>query len=266
MVNKIIKQAQEWLGKNEKDGSFKVIIDTYNAHKPLARGHKVKYTEPWCATFVSAVAIKCGATDVIPTECGCEKMINLFKGLGAWVENEAKTDVKAGDIIFYDWGDSGIGDNKGYADHVGIVEKVASGKITVIEGNYSESVKRRVIEINSRYIRGYAVPKYKTETVKKESDEVTINEIIKAMEDKGFKVETNNANKLSFVKATDKSKLKDGDVITLKAGAKYWNGVAIPSWVYKKTLYYRGTNKNGIVFSILKTGATTGTVKAEYVN
>lgn len=56
-----------------------------------------------------------------------------------------------------------------------------------------------------------------------------------------------------------------GQVISLKAGAKYYNGKAIPSWVFKKTLYYRGKNNNGIIFSTLKTGAITGVVKAEYV-
>ncbi len=29
---------------------------------------------------------KAGMTDIIPTECGCEKHIELFKKLGAWQE------------------------------------------------------------------------------------------------------------------------------------------------------------------------------------
>ena len=48
----------------------------------------------------------------------------------------------------------------GNGDHVGIVEKVEDGAITVIEGNYSNSVKRRTIQVNDKYIRGYGVPKY----------------------------------------------------------------------------------------------------------
>ncbi len=58
-----------------------------------------------------------------------------------------------------------------------------------------------------------------------------------------------------------KVELKDGDVIKLKAGATYWNGKAIPAWVFNKTLYYRGKNNEGIIFSTLKTGAITGVVK-----
>lgn len=163
-VNKIINLAQSWIGKNEKDGSFKEIIDIYNNHKPRARGYKVKYTDSWCATFISALSIKCAATDIIPTECSCQKMIALFQKLGVWVENENRT-PNPGDIIFYDWGDSGKGDNKGWSDHVGIVELVSGDTITVIEGNYSDSVKRRIIKVNDKYIRGYAVPKYEAETV-----------------------------------------------------------------------------------------------------
>ena len=54
---------------------------------------------------------------------------------------------------------------------------------------------------------------------------------------------------------------KDGDVIKLKAGSTYYNGKAIPAWVFNCTLYYRGKNENGIIFSTLKTGAITGVVK-----
>ena len=157
--SEIVKQAQSWLGCKESNGSHKKIIDLYNSHKPLARGYKVQYTDHWCATFVSACAIKCGYTAIIPTECGCEAMINLFKKNGKWVESDAHK-PSAGDIIFYDWQDSGLGDNKGHSDHVGIVEKVSGSTITVIEGNYSESVKRRTIQVNGKYIRGYGVPAY----------------------------------------------------------------------------------------------------------
>ena len=155
----LLTQARAWLGCKESDGSHKKIIDLYNRYKPLPRGYKVKYSDSWCATFVSAVAIASGMADLIPPECSCQQMIELMKKKGIWVENENRT-PKPGDIIFYDWQDSGAGDNKGTADHVGIVEKVDGNKITVIEGNYNDSVKRREIAVNGRYIRGYGVPKY----------------------------------------------------------------------------------------------------------
>ena len=161
-ASKVVEQAKAWLGKKESNGSHKEIIDVYNSHKPLARGYAVKYTDEWCATFVSAVAIKLGYTDIIPTECSCTRMIELLKKLGAWDENDARV-PRPGDIIFYDWNDDGKGDNKRNPSHVGIVEDVTSKSITVIEGNYSEAVKRRTIAINSKYIRGFGVPKYDAE-------------------------------------------------------------------------------------------------------
>lgn len=170
---KLVDQAKSWIGYKESNGSHRKIIDIYNAHKPLARGYKVSYTDAWCATFVSACAIKTGMTSIIPTECGCEEQIKLFKNLGEWVENDAYVPT-AGDIIYYDWNDSGNGDCTGVADHVGIVEKVSNNQITVIEGNYSDSVKRRTIAVNAKYIRGYGVPKYSasTTTTKKSVTEV----------------------------------------------------------------------------------------------
>ena len=159
MRAKIVSIAQSYIGCNERDGSHKKIIDLYNSHKPLARGYAVKYTDAWCSTFASAVAIQARLTGIIPTECGCQKHIELFKKLGSWQEDDAYV-PSLGDYIFYDWQDSSVGDNKGAADHVGIVEKVAGNTITVIEGNYSNAVKRRTLAVNGRYIRGYGVPKY----------------------------------------------------------------------------------------------------------
>ena len=156
---KVVSIAQSYIGCKESDGSHRKIIDLYNSHKPLARGYAMKYTDAWCSTFASAVAIAAGLTDIIPTECGCEKHIQLFKNIGSWQENDAHV-PSPGDYVFYDWDDSGAGDCTGSADHVGIVEKVSGQTITVIEGNYSNSVKRRNIAVNGRYIRGYGVPKY----------------------------------------------------------------------------------------------------------
>lgn len=156
---KIVKQAQSWIGCNESDGTHRKIIDVYNEDKPLPRGAKMYYTSPWCAAFVSACAIKCGATDIIPKECSCNKMIELFKGLGCWEENDGKT-PEPGWILFYDWDDDGKGDNKGESDHVGIVETVSGNYVTIIEGNYQNACKRRTMRVDGKYIRGYGVPKY----------------------------------------------------------------------------------------------------------
>ena len=212
-AEKVVQQAQSWLGYNEADGSHKQIIDVYNSHRPLARGYTVTYTDAWCATFVSAVSIKLGYTDIMPTECGCPKMIALYQNLGAWVEDDSRT-PNPGDIIFYDWQDSGNGDNTGNPDHVGIVEKVENGIITVIEGNYSNSVKRRQLEVNGKNIRGYGVPKYD----KKAS--------VEEKEPEGTRTFQKN------------------DIVSIKEGAVYTTGAKIPTWVRKKPWIIKSISGN----------------------
>ncbi len=170
-ASKVVEQAVAWLGRKESNGSHKPIIDVYNSHKPLARGYKVRYTDEWCATFVSAVAIKLGYTDIIPTECSCSKMIELLKKMDSWVESDSVT-PKAGWLILYDWEDTGVGENKNAPNHIGIVEKVSGNTITVIEGNYNEAVKRRTLTVNGKFIRGYGAPKYDAEPTVVEKPEV----------------------------------------------------------------------------------------------
>lgn len=167
--DKLVETAKSYLGYNEANGSHKIIIDLYNSHKPLVLNYKVRYTDAWCSTFVSAMAIKCGYTDIIPTECGCERHIQLFKKIGSWVENDAYV-PKAGDIVFYDWDDSGVGDNTGFSDHVGIVVSVSGNSIKIIEGNMSNAVGYRTLQVNARYIRGYGVPKYSTKVTSKPTE------------------------------------------------------------------------------------------------
>ena len=137
--NQVVAIMEDWVGLKESNGSFKPIIDLYNSHKPLARNYKVKYTDHWCATTVSAAFIKAGLTDIAPTECSCAKMIELYQKLGRWEEKDSYSPAP-GDIIMYDWDDNGSGDNAGHPEHVGIVSKVLGKVITVIEGNKSESV------------------------------------------------------------------------------------------------------------------------------
>lgn len=154
-----VAKLQEWVGLKESNGSHKKIIDIYNTIRPLPRGYWLSYFDAWCAGTVSAAAKACNATDIIPAECSCPYMISHAQKMGIWVE--ADNHVPApGDIIMYDWQDSGSGDNRGGADHVGVVEKVSGNDMTIIEGNYSNSVKRRPLQVDGRYIRGYIVPKF----------------------------------------------------------------------------------------------------------
>lgn len=86
-------------------------------------------------------------------------MIKLFQALGRWQERDDYIPAP-GDLLFYDWADSGKGDNTGWADHVGIVQSVAENTIHTIEGNRSNTVKRMTLPVNAKTIRGFATPDY----------------------------------------------------------------------------------------------------------
>lgn len=154
----VVETAQKWLDCNEADGSFKPIIDLYNSHEPLAVGYLVQYTDQWCAAFVSAVAIECGLTDIIPTECGCQRQIALFEALGCWEEDDTYIPLP-GDFIFYSTNNTEE-NNTAWSNHVGIVVGTNGNSIQVIEGNYNESVAYHIIAVDDVTIRGYGLPDY----------------------------------------------------------------------------------------------------------
>lgn len=164
---KYVDVALSYLGCKESNGTHKPIIDIYNSVLPHPRGYKMKYTDAWCATYVTAMGIQAGMSDIILRECGCEAMIKLYRNAGRWIENDAYVPT-TGDIIFYDWQDNGIGDNVGGSDHVGIVVSVNDDIITVVEGNCSDSVKKRTILVNGKCIRGFAIPDYAGKATEKE--------------------------------------------------------------------------------------------------
>ena len=164
---KVVATAKAWIGCNEADGSHRKIVDVYNSHRPLARGYALKYTDAWCAGFVSAVAIKLGLTDIMPTEVGVGNMIELYKKLGRWKESDSYV-PKPGDVIMYAWGDNGVGGCTSGASHVGIVVSCDGKTITVIEGNKANAVGYREIAVNGRYIRGFGLPDYASKATENE--------------------------------------------------------------------------------------------------
>ena len=153
-IDLVLNQARAWIGCKESNGSHKQIIDVYNAYTPLARGYKVKYTDNWCMTYVSACFIKAGFANLCPLECSCGQAIELAKQMGIWNEDGSIIPNK-GDIIMYDW------DKKdGWPEHTGLVEFVSGRSIKIAEGNKSNAVGYRTIEVGSSSIRGYIQPKY----------------------------------------------------------------------------------------------------------
>lgn len=157
-VETVLGVARGWLGYSDANGKSKIIIDIYNADKPLPRSYPIKYTDAWCDVFVTAVAIEAKAVDIIGKECSPEKHVNIFKSKGIWIE-DGKITPKPGDIIVFNW-DRNAQPNDGYPDHIGYVESVDNGIITTIEGNVGRVCKRRTFRVGHGNIRGFARPKY----------------------------------------------------------------------------------------------------------
>lgn len=155
----VVNLITSWIGKNEADGSFKSIIDTYNTGSNLPRGIKMTYSWSWCACTWSALAIKLGYTDIMPIEISCGFLIAEAKKMGVWKENDDYV-ASPGDAILYDWDDNGKGDDTGWPDHVGTIVYTGSGYYVVVEGNHDNAVKKRTISINGKFIRGFITPKY----------------------------------------------------------------------------------------------------------
>ena len=107
----------------------------------------------WCACFVSWCANKCGYLDtVIPKFAGCSAGVQWFRARNQWADRSITPDP--GMIIFFDW------DRDGVPDHTGIVEKSENGYVYTIEGNTSDSCRRRQYTVGNSQIFGYGIPAY----------------------------------------------------------------------------------------------------------
>lgn len=160
----VVSTAESWLGTDEGSPAHAQILEIYNTHEPLAQGYEVQPDDNWCAAFVSTIAIQCALTDIIPTECGCQRQIGLFAELDCWVEDDDYVPLP-GDIIYYCSTDADfLSDCTGWSDHVGIVAGTWHGVLKVIEGNNGDAVNYRYIPIGSSGIRGYATPDYDSKT------------------------------------------------------------------------------------------------------
>ncbi len=160
---KAVNAMLGWLGAVPGSAKHADILHTYNAHKPLARSYAIRPADAYCAATVSAAWIRAGVASIAPLEVSVPKMVDLARKRGIWTEEDAFV-PSPGDAVVYDWQDDGRGDNRGYPDHVGLVEKVSGGVISVIEGNMGAGhlVGRRALSVDGKYIRGFVRPDYKS--------------------------------------------------------------------------------------------------------
>ena len=176
-------QMLAWEGYSERDGRYRAIIDGYNAYLPTAvkagcANYSIKYSDEWCATCASYAYIACGLGYMFPVECSCPRMITLAQKMGIWQEADGYIPSIA-DAVLYDWDDSGKGDNTGTADHIGIVIAVDGDTFVVMEGNNGESVRRRTMSVNGKYIRGFITPKFSDNDTVKETVNKKVYEVSK---------------------------------------------------------------------------------------
>lgn len=140
--------ALKYVGVREGTPQHKKIIDAYNSIRPLPRGYKVKYTDPWCAAFASVCMTKAGVTSF--SECSVPRMYDKIKQAGRVTKTPA-----VGDLVFYQW-------DGGTLDHVGIVSEIDKGWLEVIEGNFHDAVGIRRVRIESSSVYCFGTLKQKT--------------------------------------------------------------------------------------------------------
>ena len=159
--DRVLRAAASLVGVRSGSAAHHQLVKDYNSVHPLPVGYTVKNSDDWCDVFVTTVFQREGLSHLIGRECGVERHIQIFKRLGIWNEDGAST-PKSGDIITFNW-DQDYQQNDGFADHIGIVERVENGLIHTIEGNSGAvgTVKRNVYRIGHGNIRGFATPRYK---------------------------------------------------------------------------------------------------------
>ena len=157
--DRVLAAAAAMVGVKGGSAEHQRLVNDYNSVRPLPVGYAVKNTDDWCDIFTTVIFQREGLSDLIGRECGVERHIHIFQRLGIWNEDGNST-PSAGDIITFNW-DKDTQQNDGWADHIGIVEKVKNGIIHTIEGNSNNVVKRNTYRIGHGNIRGFATPRYK---------------------------------------------------------------------------------------------------------
>ena len=129
------------------------------------------YRYAWCHAFVSWCANQAGiGTDIVPKTAGTSTGRSFFVNQGTYRQSAANGGSyvpQAGDIIYYGSGLS--------PSHVGIVSDCDGSTVYTIEGNYSNKVGTRAINLSNSYIIGYGVPNYKGVVPPKPAPTLTVS-------------------------------------------------------------------------------------------
>ena len=107
-------------------------------------------TAAWCSSFATAMWRKAGVDIPLLPFTG-----DVFR----WGQRHGKaytslSAVKPGDVLLFGSGPSSPATSK----HIGIVEKVSGGTVTLIEGNSGDSVRRNTHRLSSATFYGGVHP------------------------------------------------------------------------------------------------------------
>lgn len=139
--------------------AHEAVVQIYNSQAVKPRDYRLKDTDAWCAAFITALGLQLGISSTVIPECSVPEMVRLYQRAGRWEEDDAFLPAR-GDLLIYDWDDSGAGDNTGEPDHIGIVTARLGTSLIVVEGNRNGRVGIRSVSVNASYIRGYCLPEY----------------------------------------------------------------------------------------------------------
>lgn len=153
-VDTMVEQMERWIGTGEPN----VIQSWYKARN----GPDYSGNFAWCDATITRAAVDAGEYDAV---ChGTDYAYTVahaarFQAAGQWTamtNGIAKSGIRRGDIVFFDWGGSS---SVGAIDHVGIVTSVSGQHVYTIEGNTANVCARRVRVVHD--IAGFGRPKYK---------------------------------------------------------------------------------------------------------
>lgn len=185
------------------------VVDLYNTYLPHPRGYKVKYSDMLCATYVSAVFIKLGWTDIVPPECGARQLYRNMEAISC-ATPDVKRAPQAGDIIFF--GNDGKPDG---INHVGIVVDLTNSNKRIVYYDISTSgrVGQHYCPVGYSWICGYGLPDYASKDF-----QATVPPAVPPAQDapRQFQV---------------------GDLVTVNPGAKWYKGQSIKMSVISDKWY-----------------------------
>lgn len=143
-INKILEISEGYEGVKELSDVHLHMVDFYNTFKPLPRGYRVKYSDSWCAVYVSVVMRRAGILD-FPVECGVFEMLKLLQAKGCYIIGRFPM---PGEIVFF------------RSSHVGIVNGWIGEDFMcpTIEGNTGNACLHRKHDIRSKDILGWCSP------------------------------------------------------------------------------------------------------------